>query len=123
MFRYPELYVKNNALQRRDALAAIEKHASIFTWQNDGTESVLDVGTGPGDILMDYILPCMPQNFESLMGSDLSSQMVNYGNSHFNTEKIQFRQMDIAKDIHSDILESIDVVTSFFCLNFVFEQE
>lgn len=123
MFKYPELYLNNNGLQRRDAKAAIEKHACIFKWKNDGTESVLDFGTGPGDILMDFILPRMPENFDRLIGSDLSLQMVEYGDKEFGTEKIQFRQMDIAKDVNSDILEKMDVVTSFFCLNFVEEQE
>ena len=123
MFKYPELYLKNNALQRRDAKAAIEKHSDIFKWKNDGTEAVMDFGTGPGDIMIDFILPRMPEKFDRMIGSDISPQMVKYGNTEFGTENIQFRQMDIVNDINSDILEKIDVVTSFFCLNFVTEQE
>ena len=122
----PELYRKINDFQRRCSKAALDKHSSFFNWKNDGSESVLDFGTGPGDIIADFIVPLMPAKFNQLVGADISQVMVDYGQKEFGSEKIKFKQMDIAKDVkenYSDLFENFDVLTSFFCLHFVNEQE
>ena len=122
----PELYRKINDFQRQCSKAALDKHHSYFKWKNDGSESVLDFGTGPGDIIADYIAPMMPVNFNQLVGADISQAMVDYGQKEFGSDKINFKLMDIAKDVqenYPDLFENLDVLTSFFCLHFVYEQE
>lgn len=120
------LYRKINDFQRRCSKAALDRHSELFKWNNDGSESILDFGTGPGDILMDFILPLMPAKFNQLVGADISQAMVDYGQNEFGSEQIQFKLMDIAKNVkenYPDLLGNFDVLTSFFCLHFVKEQE
>lgn len=45
MFK-PELYQKINVMQRLEVKSVLNNHPEIFKWKNDGTEAILDFGTG-----------------------------------------------------------------------------
>ena len=125
MFK-PELYQQINVMQRLEVKSVLNKYPEIFKWKNDGTESTIDFGTGPGDITSDYILTLMPKNFDQVIGADISQTMVDYSQREFGTDKLHFKVMDASKNVkenYPDMLERFDVFTSFFCVHFVKEQE
>ena len=67
-----KLYIKSNSLQRNDAKNVMEEFGHLFDWKDDGSESLVDIGCGSGDVLMEFIFPIMPKKFERLVGLDVS---------------------------------------------------
>ncbi|XP_037817110.1 juvenile hormone acid O-methyltransferase [Lucilia sericata] len=119
------LYHRANQVQRHDAEQIIKEYANILQWRLDGTDALLDVGSGSGDVLMDFIYNIMPPKFERIVGSDISPKMVNYAkNCYYTHEKCDFRVLDIGtkNDIPNDMKEQFDHVTSFYCLHWIQNQ-
>lgn len=68
----------------------------------------------------------MPANFDQVVGADISEIMVEYSNREFGTNKLQFKVMDASKPVkenYPDMQGKFDVLTSFFCVHFIKEQE
>ncbi|KAM7351815.1 juvenile hormone acid methyltransferase isoform 1-T1 [Cochliomyia hominivorax] len=119
------LYHRANQVQRHDAEEIIKEYAKTLQWRLDGTDALLDVGSGSGDVLMDFIYTIMPENFERIVGSDISPKMMSYAKNCYHTqEKCDFRVLDIEtdKDIPNDMREQFDHVTSFYCLHWIQNQ-
>lgn len=53
-------------MQDRDATRAIRRYTPKMKWYD--RHKVLDIGCGPGDLTVNYLLPFIPKN----------GQMVNY---------------------------------------------
>ncbi|XP_059221411.1 juvenile hormone acid O-methyltransferase-like [Stomoxys calcitrans] len=49
--------------------------------RKNGCDSLIDLGSGSGDVLMDFVYPIMPKNFQRLVCSDIIHKMVNYAKS------------------------------------------
>lgn len=121
----PRLYHRAYEIQRHDAEETIKEYSNIFKWRLDGCDALLDIGSGTGDVLMDFIYTIMLPKFEKVMGSDISTEMVNYAkNSYHTKKKCDFRVFDIGteKDISNDMMEQFDHVTSFYCLHWIQNQ-
>lgn len=119
------LYQKANSVQRRDAQQILKEYSNIIQWRSDGNDSLIDIGTGSGNVLMDFVYPLMPKNFKQLVGSDVSSKMVQYANHFYkNVANTKFKILDIGSDeeLPNDLLEQFDHVTSFYCLHWVQNQ-
>lgn len=119
------LYHRANQVQRHDAEQIIKEYAQKFYWRFDGTDTLLDVGSGSGDVLMDFILPVMPCKFKRIVGLDLSPKMVNYAHNYYSKqENCDFRVLDIGtkENLPNDLYEQFDHVTSFYCLHWVQNQ-
>lgn len=107
-------------MQRRDAKETIDEYAMKLQWRVDGLDSVLDIGCGSGDVMMDYLLPILPEKFQRLIGADTSSEMVEYASKHFIYPNVCFEYFDLNVDISKQSLyeaEPFDHITSFYCLH------
>jgi juvenile hormone acid methyltransferase len=118
-----ELYQHSNEIQRQDAKQIINQFSEIFQWKNDGSDTLLDVGCGSGDVTIDFILPLLPKNFKKLVGSDISDQMVRFARQKYEKGNIFFEQMDIGKELDLSKHNTYDHLTSFYCLHWVQDQK
>lgn len=120
------LYQRSNGLQRRDAKQAIEEFSHVFQWRSDGGDSLLDIGCGSGDVMIDFILPILPGNFKRLVGVDLSKEMIDFARKQYPNSRISFDTFDLALDLEKQMLrntEPFDHITSFYCLHWIQNQE
>ncbi|XP_065356806.1 juvenile hormone acid O-methyltransferase [Calliphora vicina] len=119
------LYHRANQVQRHDAEQIIKEYSNILQWRSDGSDALLDVGSGSGDVLMDFIYTIMPPKFKRIVGSDISPKMINYAKNVYNLkERCDFRVLDIGteRDIPNDMKQQFDHVTSFYCLHWIQNQ-
>ena len=133
-----KLYHKSNALQKRDAKQILDEFSHLFNWRADGTDCLLDIGCGAGDVLVEYIIPKMPKNFAKVIGVDISEEMTRYARENYQNKHVDFYKEDIASDfltnelISSDPKKSFfsesmelgnyDFITSFYCLHWIQNQ-
>lgn len=119
------LYQRANEVQRRDAKQILSEYASMIQWRYDGNDSLLDVGTGSGDVLMDFIYPLMPRQFKRLVGTDVSRKMVDFARKNYlNYDNCEFYTLDIGSEelLPKNFHGQFDHVTSFYCLHWVQNQ-
>jgi len=88
----------------------------------------LDVGCGPGDVLIDLVIPKMQGiHCKEIVGVDISSEMVACAMENYQNEFISFHQMDIASDLSecSNYFgeRQFDNITSFYCLHWIQNQK
>lgn len=120
------LYQRSNGLQRRDAKQAIDEFSHVFQWREDGCDSILDIGCGSADVTIDYLLPILPENFERLVGVDISEDMVNFARQQYPNPRISFDKFDLNSDVEKqpfNATEPFDHITSFYCLHWIQNQE
>lgn len=122
------LYHRANELQRHDAQQILTEYSSTLAWRADGQDTLLDIGTGSGDVMMELIQPLMPDTFKCLIGCDISTKMINYAQQTYKRQKkCHFHVLDIGvemenREIGSKLCGKIDHVTSFYCLHWVRNQ-
>ncbi|XP_002403186.5 juvenile hormone acid O-methyltransferase [Ixodes scapularis] len=121
----PELYVASNQIQWGVNLKALENFQKSFGRDEKGEQQYLDLGCGTGDFTREGLLPrCLP--CRRIVAVDVSRDMVEYARSHFAHPKITYDVLDVVADDVSDFVErhgQFDSVFSFFCLNWVRNQE
>lgn len=120
------LYTRSNGLQRRDAKQTIDEFSHVLQWRDDGCDSLLDVGCGSGDVTIDFLLPILPENFQRLVGADISAEMVEFARQQYPHPRISFEKFDIGLEIEKQLFrntETFDHITSFYCLHWVQNQE
>ncbi|XP_059608143.1 juvenile hormone acid O-methyltransferase-like [Phlebotomus argentipes] len=89
-----------------------------------GGERVLDIGCGPGDITKVCIYPILPQNYEKLVCSDISPEMLEVCKSVFaGIKSVEFLQMDIRESPAESLKGTFDRIFSTFCFMYVADQE
>jgi ubiquinone/menaquinone biosynthesis C-methylase UbiE len=118
------LYKKSNVQQKRDAKAVTEEFANYFNWRWDGSDALLDIGCGAGDVLYDFVLPKIPINTK-VVGVDISKEMIKYANEHYgnNNEYLTFYRMDIEDSKVSPLQpNSFNFITSFYALHWIQKQ-
>uniref|UniRef100_A0A1B0EU94 Methyltransferase domain-containing protein n=1 Tax=Lutzomyia longipalpis TaxID=7200 RepID=A0A1B0EU94_LUTLO len=94
------LYQKANSLQRRDAKEVLDEFGHLMQWHVDREESILDVGCGSGDVLVDYLLPALPKTYSRVVGADISEQMVRYARDTYgHLKRVSFTTLDIEGEI------------------------
>ncbi|KAH8266626.1 hypothetical protein KR018_003824 [Drosophila ironensis] len=114
------LYQHANQVQRHDAKLILDEFASTLQWRPDGEDTLLDVGSGSGNVLMDFVRPLLPIRGQ-LVGTDISSQMVGYASKHYQgEERTRFQVLDIGCEmLPPELGGQFDHVTSFYCLHWV----
>lgn len=148
-----QLYNRSNVLQRRDAEQVIDEfghllrssscstsassnsssdedeelQSGVISEMSGETPRLLDIGTGSGDVLVDFVLPLFASDVQ-LVGSDISEEMVQFGRDYYRdlVEKVTFERLNIASDIQGFLKSQngalFDHVTSFYCLHWVQDQ-
>lgn len=61
----PELYIRNNYLQRRDNKDTLNRFIDKMIWKPN--EIVLDVGCGPGDVTSDILFNFLKDKINQLV--------------------------------------------------------
>lgn len=122
-----KLYLEYNQAQRADAQSILSEFSHCFRWNRDGRDVLLDIVCGPGDVLVDFIVPLMPAKFDKVVGVDLSSKMIEFARKKFQNEKIVFHQIDISDDLETckeKVLDPclFDNITTFCCLHWIQDQ-
>lgn len=115
------LYQRANLVQRHDAKLILDEFASKLQWRSDEQDSLLDVGSGSGNVLMDFVYPLLPKRYDQLIGTDISTKMVSYANKCYQRyARTEFQVLDIgAKHLPDQFRGRFDHVTSFYCLHWV----
>ncbi|XP_055613918.1 juvenile hormone acid O-methyltransferase isoform X1 [Uranotaenia lowii] len=122
----PNLYQKSNGVQQRDAQEVLNEYRHIFKCRsttNDG--SLLDIGSGSGDVLIDFVLPLLPSDFSRVLGIDVSEKMVQYAAKvHSDIPNLHFDCGDIEKDVDTIVSKwgHFNYVISFYCLHWIKDQ-
>jgi juvenile hormone-III synthase len=125
-----KLYHKSNALQKRDAKLIVEEFSHLFDQKPIGSDAtLLDIGCGAGDVLVELILPKLHENYTEVIGVDISQEMVRYASEKYRSQFLKFFKVDIQSDFLSSKVikrpvrpESVDFVTSFYCLHWIENQ-
>ncbi|XP_029830971.3 juvenile hormone acid O-methyltransferase-like [Ixodes scapularis] len=121
----PELYVAYDRKQWSANVVTLESFQKSFGRNEGGEQRYLDLGCGAGDFTREGLLPrCLP--CRRIVAVDVSRDMVEYARSHFAHPKITYDVLDVVTDDVSDFVKrhgQFDSVFSFFCLNWVRNQE
>lgn len=122
----PELYSRANDVQRYDAERLISVYGQKIKWLHDGTDSLIDMGCGSGDVLIDFVYPCIPRNFQRIVFSDINPEMIDYARCQYgHIGRAEFRILDMAtktQKLPIDLRGQFDHVTSFYTLMWVQNQ-
>ncbi|XP_017773968.1 PREDICTED: juvenile hormone acid O-methyltransferase-like [Nicrophorus vespilloides] len=70
------LYSKYHSMQTKDVNFVLENYIKTIKWKS--SESILDVGSGSGEVTMQLLAPVLPHDFEKLVGLDISPEMTTY---------------------------------------------
>ena len=127
----PKIYKRANLLQKRDAEMIMSEFMEHFV-ESSNKKTLLDVGCGSGDVLVDIIIPKLPESFIEIVGVDISDEMIKYAHQSYETKQLKFIKLDIERDIFSSANktaqmkhlrpDSFDFVTSFYCLHWIQNQ-
>lgn len=103
--------------------------SSLISWNRpNGNESLLDIGCGPGNVNMQFLLPLLPGTYSHLVDADISKDMVEYAKRNFNlqSKKISFQVLDIgdANEVNQFLIlnGTFDYITRFYCLDWLLDQ-
>lgn len=119
----PALYHQSNQLSSRDSHQVLQDYAELINWHPNGRDSVLDAGCGAGDITHGIFLPFLSQNFERLVGVDVSKEMIAYARRAHIHPKLTFHQFDLGLELEKQqsltATEPFDHIFSAFCLTWI----
>lgn len=125
----PTLYRKSNSVQKRDAQDAMSEFSHLFLTCKPGS-TLLDIGTGSGDVLADVVVPKLHENCTEVIGVDISPEMVKHANENYREKSLKFFEFDIqSKFLSGESIngplkaESADFITSFYCLHWIQNQK
>lgn len=112
VFKNPDCYSKNNALQYNFAMKMLSKVSF------NSKSRILDIGCGDG-IITNETAKIVGEG--CVIGTDISIQMIDHASKTYcNQNNIRFLQMDAANNIFR---QQFDIITSFNCLHWVDNQE
>lgn len=112
-----ECYDENSRLQQTIAQNFLSLLQNQFSLQPNAF--LLDIGCGNGRITSSIL-----NNYAEIriLGVDASADMINFANNHFGNSQVKFC-VDKAEELNTIQSESIDAITSFSCLHWVFDHK
>ncbi|XP_014103132.2 juvenile hormone acid O-methyltransferase [Bactrocera oleae] len=119
------LYHRASAVQRRDSKQIFQEYIKVMKWRADGLDTIIDIGSGSGNVLMDYIYPLLPPTFKTILSTDISARMVEFARQNYGyIKRAQFEVLDIVcAELPPQLCNRFDHVTSFYCLHWVQDQK
>ncbi|XP_058066848.1 juvenile hormone acid O-methyltransferase [Anopheles bellator] len=119
------LYHQANGVQRHDAAEILKEYAPLISKSPASEDSLLDIGCGSGDVLVDFVLPALGR-LRKVVAADVSEQMVRYAREAYkHLTSVSFRTLDIGLKLDAGGLGQLGQfghVTSFYCLHWVQNQ-
>lgn len=96
-----------------------KQHESFFNATKKNNFSMVDVGTGPGTMLL-LIEKLLPKHYKEIIATDRAESMIKYFNSVPKDPRISGRVLDISSDdISEGLKKRFDFVFSSFCFGYV----
>lgn len=117
-----QLYSTANALQTRDAAAALSFYCDDMSWSEDC--DVLDVGCGSGDVTFKLLMPAL-KRCNKITAVDVSPVMVKFASARHQHPNLQFRCLDIeTSNVRPRTLfpDGFNKIFSFYCLHWIRDQ-
>ncbi|KAM0735897.1 Juvenile hormone acid O-methyltransferase [Formica fusca] len=109
-----ENYITGSNMQHRDTNDLIGEYSYELSLMNG---KCLDIGCGPGQITKDILLPLLPDE-ATIVGADISQEMVNYARKNNADNHLSYIVLDIESlDLPKDQIEQYDNAVSFYCLH------
>ncbi|XP_027849621.2 juvenile hormone acid O-methyltransferase-like [Aphis gossypii] len=116
--QWPEHYVKNNGMQRKNSEDNFNIYIKKMVWKSN--EIVLDIGCGPGDVISDILYPLLKNNIKQLVGVDKSIEMIEYAKKTYGCSNIDFKVLNIENANDCSLYSNrFDKIFSFLCLHWV----
>ncbi|XP_069675148.1 juvenile hormone acid O-methyltransferase-like [Periplaneta americana] len=118
-----EEYCRANNSSIRDAEQILSEYLGSMTWKSG--ERVLDLGCGPGTNTVEILLPRLPDDFEILVGADVSQPMLQIASSKYKHPKLKFLHLDLGDDIPADSqfrTPGFNKIFSFYMMNWIPDQ-
>ncbi|KAL0109382.1 hypothetical protein PUN28_014452 [Cardiocondyla obscurior] len=102
-------------MQHRDALDVVQEFSYELSKMSG---KCLDIGSGPGDITKDMLLPMLGENAE-IVGADVSQAMVNYARKNYcDSKRLSYMVLNIeTSELPADQIGKYDNALSFYCLH------
>lgn len=113
------------SLSREGTVISLDKFGHLIQWHDDQSDTILDFGCGPGNVLMDVILPKFQGNFSQVYATDISQPMIEYAAKKYaHAQNVAFQTMDIL-DVETFLGQNspVDHVVSTFALHWVPDQD
>lgn len=109
----PTLYATANNFHLECANRVFQKYGQGFK----GNGNTLDIGCGDGRVTKEVVLKNVGG---SIIGVDISKEMIEHSQKNYTDEALQFRILDIAgKVIPNDLVNKFDRVHSSSCLQWI----
>lgn len=118
----PEIFVDRNKPSTEGSAFALKKHGHLINWSEDNKDTLLDIGCGPGNVLVDVFLPSFQGKFSIIYGTDVSENMIDYARKKYSKmENLQFMTLDIMAEV-SDFVDEygqVDHVLSTYVIQWL----
>lgn len=118
-------YINGNQFQRNDNQEILEEFRYKMKWRE--TETVLDVGCGPGDVTNDLLLPVIKEYSKefSILATDIDSKVIDEAKIKY--LNISFDKLDIGSQLSKEWILSkkskFSKLFSFYALHWVKDQK
>ncbi|XP_059622772.1 juvenile hormone acid O-methyltransferase-like [Phlebotomus argentipes] len=126
-FENAETYLKGSKCIINHTEDLLNEFNDWIQWRKDDKDSILDIGSGPGNSFHSTMFCRLPENFSRIVLSDISKPMVELQKKVFQgIDRVSCEILDIGSPIDENLskkLGTFDHVTSFFCLMYVRDQE
>ncbi|XP_045528885.1 juvenile hormone acid O-methyltransferase-like [Pieris brassicae] len=119
-FRYPCVGLSTALIEKTSAMMYLEEYVNILNWKMDSM--ILDIGCGDGSLTSNIFKEIIP-NCKTMIGCDISEDMIRFANEHYASERVNFTTLNIEGDLPDQLREHFHHVISFFALHWCLRQE
>ncbi|XP_059607464.1 juvenile hormone acid O-methyltransferase-like isoform X2 [Phlebotomus argentipes] len=96
----------------------LDNYGHLLTWKPN--EFILDIGCGSGDITHKLIYPLLPEDFQQLVCSDISGDLLEVAEIQFKgIPKVSFDILDICSELKDHWKDKFNHIFSLYCLMWV----
>lgn len=114
-------YITHNTMQLQTNTQCLQECDQNAAWRVN-CSSVVDIGSGDGSFTSQVLTKYLPENCKSIVGCDISKEMVVYANENFRSDVISFKVHDISEPIVKEDYNKFEQAFSFFAIHFPRDQ-